>query len=137
MKYPFPSSVLLQPPVVCNDSGLFVEFSASLTQMVTAPESSVTKEKDKNIFNQPSIPEGRGDTMLGENVTSMIYTGSALLEMLHKIMVLAYLPGNLLPGSLVHKGHAPLKKLKLLILILPWRDWEAQHFLTFWLDESR
>lgn len=38
--------------------------------------------------------------------------------------------------ALVDKGHAPLKKLKLLTLI-PWRDWEALPFLTFWLHESR
>lgn len=29
------------------------------------------------------------------------------------------------------------KKLKLLTLIRPWRDWEALPFLTFWLRESR
>uniref|UniRef100_A0A672VAD3 Uncharacterized protein n=1 Tax=Strigops habroptila TaxID=2489341 RepID=A0A672VAD3_STRHB len=115
---------------------------------VTAPEHPVTRGKNNsNGFYQSFTHQGRGDILAGPslhtdvaggNVTSTIPRRSARLKVLHASTVIAplYLPGDVVPGSLVRTGNSEkIKASASRAFILPSRDREAPCLLTFWLPK--
>lgn len=96
---------------------LFVQCSASLTQIMTAPERPLTRENKIVMAFKSSTHQGMSDTHAGPSLHTEIGWGemSSLQfarrlvrweEVLHAIAVIAslHLPGNPVPGRLVCKG---------------------------------